>query len=185
MKVSNIMTLLLAPLILAGTVTASRAGGNPATEYDADSWKTLIAEDCTAFFDGCNHCRRGETGGDVACTRKACAIYQKPHCVGTNLPEGIGGVPFEGRLVRVLCAGGNRLRIYYDEYVSGDQRVRLAGDEIKLVDEQAHTAYTLKRERAASGAKFANGGLEFWEHGGEVTLRKDGEKLYSGCNVSG
>lgn len=177
------LALLLTPLILAWSGSPAQAGGAPADEYDANSWKTLIADDCMAFFDGCNHCRRGEAGGLAACTRKACAVYAKPFCVGDNLPEGIGGVPFEGRLFRFGCDGGNRLRVYYDEYVSGDQRVRLDEDEMMLVDEQSHTAYRLQRQRAASGAKYGDGKIEFWEHGGEAMLRENGQALYQNCAI--
>ena len=26
--------------------------------YDENSWKELISQDCKHFFDGCNHCKR-------------------------------------------------------------------------------------------------------------------------------
>ena len=162
------------------TMAASLAGGDG--PYDADSWKTMIADDCMAYFDGCNNCRRGQAGGIAACTRKACAVYSKPRCLDEPITEGsLGNTPFEGRLVRFDCAEGNRLRIYYGEYVSGDQRVALADDELMLADEQTHTASRLKRERAASGAKYSNGRLEFWEHGGEAMLRENGRELYRNC----
>jgi hypothetical protein len=48
--------------------------------YDSNSWKTMIDNDCRAFFDGCNNCRR-EPGKEAMCTRKACATYQQPRCL--------------------------------------------------------------------------------------------------------
>ena len=180
---SRLTPLLLIPLcaLLASCATGSVDDEGP---YHADSWQTLIADDCMAFFDGCNNCRRAEGSAVAACTRKACQEYQKPRCLDAPITEGsIGTTPFSGRLTRFACEDERRFSVYYDEYVSGDQRVRLAADEIMLSDSQTHTAYRLQRERAASGAKYSDGSLEFWEHGGEAMLRKDGRKLYRNCAV--
>ena len=148
--------------------------------------KTLIADDCTAYFAGCNNCRRAEGSVVAACTRKACATYSKPRCLDEPITEGsIGKTPFEGRLVRFACDDDRRFSINLDEYLSGDQRVKLAKNEIMLSDPQTHTAHMLKRERAASGAKYSDGSLEFWEHGGDAMLLKDGQKLYQNCAVAG
>ena len=178
-------TLLLSlGSILAAPSTPAAAGGD--ASYDADSWKSLIADDCKAFFDGCNNCRRAEGSAVAACTRKACAVYEKPRCLDPPITEGsVGETPFEGRRVKFACEGGNRFRVYHREYVSGDQRVRLGEEEIMLADEQTHTAYRLARERAASGAKYSDGRLEFWEHGGEAMLRMEGQKLYQNCALEG
>ena len=183
MKKSTAIALLLAALALGWMIESPRAGGNPPTaEYDADSWKTLIPESCKSYFDGCNQCRRGEDATAGLCTRKACAVYQKPRCLDQPITEGsMGGPPFSGRLFRFSCGDGASLRVYYEQYVSGDQLVALAEDEIMLVDEKTHTAHRLSRQRAASGAKYASEALEFWEHGGEATLRKDGQRLYGTC----
>ena len=97
----------------------------------------------------------------------------------------MGGPPFSGRLVRFRCGDGASLRVYYEQYVSGDQLVALAEDEIMLVDEQTHVAHRLRHQRAASGAKYASDALEFWEHGGEAMLRKNGQRLYGTCKPSG
>lgn len=52
-----------------------------AVEYDSGSWKTIIADSCTNFSDGCNTCTK-EAGSDVAaCTRKFCQSYEKPVCL--------------------------------------------------------------------------------------------------------
>ena len=177
--------IALVSIALAGaTMTAALAGGDG--PYDADSWKDLIADDCKAFFDGCNLCRRAEGSAVAACTRKACAVYEEPRCLDEPITEGaVGSTPFDGRRVRFDCDDDRRFSVYYDEYVSGDQRVRLAAYEIMLSDPQTHTAYRLERVRAASGAKYANDTLEFWEHGGEALLRKEGQKLYQNCAIEG
>jgi membrane-bound inhibitor of C-type lysozyme len=174
-------TRLLLPLCLL-LASCATSYANEAGPYDADSWKTLIVDDCMAYFDGCNDCRRAEGSEVAACTRKACAVYAKPRCLDAPITEGaVGETPFEGRLVQFSCDGGNRFRVYHGEYVSGDQRVRLGEEEIMLADEQTHTAYRLGRERAASGAKYSDGSLEFWEHGNEAMLRRNGQKLYRNC----
>ena len=150
--------LLSLPLYALGlwclTPTPGLAGGDG--PWDADSWKSLIAEDCRAFYDGCNNCRRAEGSETAACTRKACAVYEKPRCLDAPITEGsMGKTPFEGKLVEFACDA----------------------------DDRTHTAYRLGRERAASGAKYSDGRLEFWEHGGEAMLRQGGNKLYQGCRV--
>jgi membrane-bound inhibitor of C-type lysozyme len=171
--------LLILVLISLYPMTASATDAGP---YDGTSWQTMIAGDCVAYFDGCNNCRRAEGSQVAACTRKACASYQKPRCLDEPVMEGsVGETPFEGRLAEFACDGDNRFRVYYGEYVSGDQRVKLGEDELMLADEQTHTASRLVRQRAASGAKYSDGKLEFWEHGGEAMLRKDGAKMYQNC----
>lgn len=177
----NLLTIPLYALALCcATMTTALAGGNAA--YDADSWKTMISDDCMAYFDGCNNCRRAEGSAVSACTRKACGVYEEPRCLDEPITEGsVGMTPSQGRLVKFACDGDNRLRVYYGEYVSGDQRVALGAEEIMLVDEQTHTAHRLERERAASGAKYSDRMLEFWEHGGEATLSKEGEKFHHNC----
>lgn len=42
--------------------------------------KTIIADDCAAWFDGCNNCSRGDIGGPAMCTMMACMEYQEPYC---------------------------------------------------------------------------------------------------------
>jgi membrane-bound inhibitor of C-type lysozyme len=187
MKKPFTVVLTLASLLLAWIPASSQAGGNPDDPiYDADSWKTIIPASCRSYFDGCNNCRRAEGSQIAACTRKACANYEKPRCLDQPITEGsIGKTPFEGKLVKFTCDGGNRFRVYYAEYVSGDQRVRLGEEEIMLADQQTHSVHRLERARAASGAKYSDGTLEFWEHGGEAMLRKDGQKIYQNCALEG
>ena len=58
------------------------AGDEPTdVSYDQNSWKDMIPESCTSYFDGCNTCRRAEGAEVAACTRKACFEYQKPECL--------------------------------------------------------------------------------------------------------
>jgi membrane-bound inhibitor of C-type lysozyme len=181
MKKSTTAIFALAAPILMWISAAPQAGGTPSdSKYDAQSWKSLIPAACKSFFDGCNNCRRAQGSDVAACTRKACAVYEKPRCLDAPITE---GSPFDGRLLRFECDDGRRFGVYYGEYVSGDQRVRLAEDEIMLSDPQTRTAYRLRRERAASGAKYSDGSLEFWEHGGQAMLRRNGQPLYAGCRV--
>lgn len=56
-------------------------------EYNQDSWQSLIAKNCLSFNDGCNECFRSEAGASAACTKKACAVYQKPYCLDSEDDE--------------------------------------------------------------------------------------------------
>ena len=77
-------------MILALIVSACMAKQDPvataepaaaaAPEYDMNSWKTIIGDECRSFNDGCNNCFR-EPGKMAACTRKACLTYQQPRCL--------------------------------------------------------------------------------------------------------
>lgn len=53
-------------------------------EYDQNSWQTIIPANCLRFNDGCNDCFRSEAGAVAGCTKKACAVYQKPSCTDTD-----------------------------------------------------------------------------------------------------
>ena len=71
------LPLLLFTLVMLSA--AARAGGVAPVDagWDQNSWRDIIADDCRAFFDGCNNCRRGtENSALAACTRMACAEYQ-------------------------------------------------------------------------------------------------------------
>lgn len=52
-----------------------------AVDYNYDSWRTMIPDSCTHFFDGCNTCRRAPGAEMAACTRMACPKYEKPVCL--------------------------------------------------------------------------------------------------------
>lgn len=74
------------------TVHAPEASVTSAANYDANSWKKIIADSCTHFYDGCNHCQRSSVTEQsshaespiIACTRKFCANYSKPYCADSN-----------------------------------------------------------------------------------------------------
>lgn len=177
-------TLFVIPLcLLLGSCNAISAGDTG--EYDAESWKNLIASECKAFFDGCNNCRRSEGSEVAACTRKACTVYEKPRCLDESAGAGASSTNSTARTVRFQCEENHGFRVFYGEYVDDDRRVRLAEDEIMLSDEQTRTTHKLERERAASGAKYSDGSLEFREHGGEAMLVKDGQNLYQNCAIEG
>ena len=75
--------LMLLACFATACATQQTPGDMPATDqtqYDMNSWKEIIGSDCRAFFDGCNNCVR-EPGKMAACTRKACAVYQRPRCL--------------------------------------------------------------------------------------------------------
>ena len=50
-------------------------------QYDMDSWRTMIADDCQSFFDGCNNCKRIPDTDEAACTKMFCEEYQEPKCL--------------------------------------------------------------------------------------------------------
>jgi hypothetical protein len=65
--------------VVARVVVAFSVEGDAGTKEPATD--NAIGENCLAFFDGCNQCRRGAPGGPAACTRKACAIVEAPYCL--------------------------------------------------------------------------------------------------------
>jgi len=73
--------------------------------YDQDSWKDMISEGCTAYFDGCNNCRR-EPGAEIAaCTRKFCQEYEKPECLSETIDLIVDSE-------RVDCVGVGPMKCY-------------------------------------------------------------------------
>ena len=75
-----ILLLLSSTLLLACTTVQVPEP----TTYTPDSWRTLIPETCTHFFDGCNKCTRAPGAKMAACTRMACMEYQKPECLDAS-----------------------------------------------------------------------------------------------------
>jgi hypothetical protein len=65
--------------VVTGVVVAFAVEGDAGTKKPA--LDNAISENCLAFFDGCNQCRRSAPGGPAACTRKACATYEAPSCL--------------------------------------------------------------------------------------------------------
>lgn len=170
-------------VFLAFYASAVAAGGVP--DYDANSWKTLIADDCRVFFDGCNQCVR-EPGKAAACTRKACAEYRQPRCRDAEATTGAVNRPRAAETVNYTCAGGARFSVMYHEYRQDDQRVVLGEAEIMLRDEQTHTLYRLQRERSASGEKYGDStGLMFFARGQQALVMRQDERLYTECAANG
>lgn len=69
---------------------AQTSGTTTSSQYNEDSWKTLIPENCQSFSDGCNTCTRA-LGGEPACTKMFCETYAEPKCLdneNTNTQTG-------------------------------------------------------------------------------------------------
>ena len=62
---------------------------NEGVSYDAESWKEIIPEDCTYFFDGCNNCSRIEWEDVVACTEMFCETYEEPRCTDEEVADDV------------------------------------------------------------------------------------------------
>jgi len=149
-----------------------------------NSWETIIADDCRAFFDGCNQCVR-EPGKAAACTRKACAVYQQPVCRDEAAPADAPAAPTSGKTVNYACAEDARFAVTYHEFVQDDQRIRLGESEIMLRDNQTRTLHRLHRERSASGEKYGDAsGLQFFAKGREALVMQHDERLYADCMQS-
>jgi membrane-bound inhibitor of C-type lysozyme len=149
-----------------------------------NSWKTIIADDCRAFFDGCNQCVR-EPGKAAACTRKACAEYQRPKCRDDAAAPAGPAQSKAAKTVDYVCARGARFAVSYHEYRQDDQRVALGESEIMLRDLQTGSDHLLQRERSASGEKYGNAaGLQFFAKGREARVTQQNEPLYTDCVVS-
>ena len=144
-------------------------------QYDMNSWKEVIDDQCRAFSDGCNNCVR-EPGKMAACTRMACAVYQRPRCLDKEASA--------AKVIEFACDDNNRFSVSYHEYRQDDQRLRLQDDEVMFSDRQTRTASRLQRERSASGEKYSNAeGLQFFAKGDEALVMQRGERLYSNCSV--
>ena len=70
------------------------------------------------------------------------------------------------------CDGGKLFSVQY--HGAGRDRADLATDAAR---------YDLKRVRSASGARYAAGRVEFWEHQGEAVLRGAAGGPFTGCRV--
>ncbi len=160
--------------------SASSQSTTVGSEFDMNSWTTIIDAECRSFFDGCNNCFR-DPGKMAACTRMACAVYQQPRCLDDDAAADAAAV---AKRVGYACDDGKRFSVSYHEYVQGDQRRRLNDAEIMFNDDQARTAYRLQRERSASGEKYTNAeGFEFFAKGDEALVRQQGVNLYANCRI--
>ena len=70
------------------------------------------------------------------------------------------------------CEGGVLFSVQYSGADRG--RAHLATDTDQ---------YELRRVRSASGARYSDGGVEFWEHQGRATLRGAGGGPFTGCRI--
>lgn len=142
----------------------------------------MIPDTCQSFFDGCNHCRRSPGSSVAACTRKYCEKYAKPTCLDEESKhEMIQSMP--ARVAHYTCERGNQFDVFYGEYVSGDQKVKLNTEQMMFADKQDHTTYLLKRIQSASGIQYSDGKLMFSAKGKEATVTRDQQPLYNHCAI--
>jgi len=163
---------------------AARAGGEAPADggWDQNSWREVIADDCRAFFDGCNNCRRGiQDSALAACTRMACAEYQEPRCLD-EAPKASADARPASKTVEYACAGGNTFSVIYHEYIQDDQRVRLTDSEVMFRDHQTRSLYRLQRQVSASGEKYGDAsGLMLFAKGDEAMVKQQQTDLYRNC----
>ena len=151
-----------------------------APEYDMNSWKTIIGDECRSFNDGCNNCFR-EPGKMAACTRKACFTYQQPRCLDE---EAAADSAPATRRIDYACDGASTFSVSYHEFLQDDQRVRLQETEIMFSDHQTQTDYRLQRVPSASGEQYVDSaGFKFFAKGDEALVMEQDSRLYSGCKV--
>ena len=181
------MVMIMAVLVSAcgtrqdpATQTEPEVAATPAiaSQYDMNSWKTIIGDECRSFSDGCNNCFR-EPGKMAACTRKACRAYQQPRCLDEEAVAGSAA-----RQVDYACDAGKSFSISYHEFVQNDRRLKLRDSEIMLSDHQTRIIYRLQREPSASGEKYLDAaGFLFFAKGDEALVMEQDSRLYSGCTV--
>ena len=151
-----------------------------APEYDMNSWKTIIGDECRSFSDGCNNCFR-EPGKMAACTRKACFTYQQPRCLD-EVAAAESAVA--GKRLDYSCDAASTFSVSYHEYVQDDQRIRLQESEIMFSDHQTGRDYRLQRAPSASGEQYVDStGFKFFAKGDEALVMEQDARLYSGCKA--
>jgi membrane-bound inhibitor of C-type lysozyme len=152
------------------------------TEFDMNSWKTTIDNECRSFFDGCNNCFR-EPGKMAACTRKACAVYQQPRCLD-DAAASDSTQATSAKEIDYVCDADKSFSVSYHEYVQADQRQRLKDSEIVFSDHQTHEALRLQREPSASGEQYIDSaGFRFFAKGDEALVMQQDSRLYSNCKI--
>jgi membrane-bound inhibitor of C-type lysozyme len=160
----------------------SEANQPETSVYDQDSWRQIIPEECRAYFDGCNNCRRNPETGIAACTRKACMTYTKPYCLDDQeSSKNTGGQKNLKQTIRYACEGGKGFTVSYGEYRSGDQRLRLNKDQVMFSDHQSRMARQLKRVPSASGERYSDGSLTLFAKGDEAFVKNGEAMLYVNC----
>lgn len=79
---TRLISILLMVVLCVSCVSTPNAVQEPEpVTYTPDSWRTMIPETCSHFFDGCNKCSRAPGAEMAACTRMACMEYKKPECL--------------------------------------------------------------------------------------------------------
>jgi membrane-bound inhibitor of C-type lysozyme len=150
------------------------------SEYDMNSWESIIGDECRSFNDGCNNCFR-EPGKMAACTRRACRDYQRPRCLDE---EAAADSAAAARRIDYTCDADKSFSVSYHEFVQDDQPVRLNVSEIMFSDHQTHRNYRLQREPSASGEQYVDSaGFKFFAKGDEALVMEQDSRLYSGCKV--
>jgi membrane-bound inhibitor of C-type lysozyme len=192
MTVTSGMPLLRLPIVMILAVLISACGtkqdpvvapepaATAAPEYDMNSWKTIIGDECRSFSDGCNNCFR-EPGKMAACTRKACFTYQQPRCLDE---AAAAESAVAGKRVDYSCDAASTFSVSYHEYVQDDQRIRLQESEIMFSDHQTGRDYRLQRAPSASGEQYVDStGFKFFAKGDEALVMEQDARLYSGCKA--
>lgn len=79
----------------------------------------------------------------------------------------------EGEVSTFACPSGEAIATVFPEDPEGDITVAVLNRE----------AILLPRVEAASGAKYSDGAMTFWERGGEAIVAIDGEIVLQGCTL--
>ena len=169
-------------LFLAGCQSAGEKT-EQSVSYDQSSWKTMIAESCATYFDGCNTCRRAPGSNASACSRKACGQYQKPQCLDDRESQSLSG---KSPVLRVnyICENGNTFTVYYGEYGRNKNKQKLGENQVMLSDAQKRRAYLLTRAKIESGVQYTNDNLMLSTMGKKAVLTDDNQLLYYNCAIS-
>lgn len=159
----------------------------PATEqsgYDRNSWKTMIPDNCKSFFDGCNHCRRSDDSDMAMCTKKMCMEYQRPKCFDELGGEGDSATSSSTKdapaIYEIVCDNG-KFKLFFNEYVADDQRLKLQKGQVMLSDAQAHETSLLVREATDTGEKYSNPYVELRIDGEIVEIKTRDGIQYNNC----
>ncbi len=147
----------------------SEAAIQKAQIYDQNSWKTMIPDACTAYFDGCNRCRK-EPGMEMGlCTRMACAQYEKPRCLTAKTSDLKTSDLKTSDALIYQCDGGYQFSIVFD------------GESADVTDLETGAVYSLDRQRAASGMRYSKGQVEFSGKGKAAVLTLSDSQSYRDC----
>lgn len=157
-------------------------------QYDATSWQEMILPTCTAFFDGCNNCTRGEGSDVAACTRKFCEVYSEPKCLDEeqatdNLDNSAAPAPEDALEVTFECDDDNTFTVTYGAYVTSDAIIQLDADKLVFSDRQTRMATFMTQSADGEGEKYESddGTMVFWARGEGGSVLKDDQEIYTNC----